>query len=112
MTFSTVAQNHMVYADCDDGTDVWVIDPKTEKIVATVKIPEAPEKLEYDGGTNRIYQNIKSNSTVQVIDPTTNKVEKSIDTAPATGPHGLAIDAKRSRVYSAGNNGKLVGDRF
>ncbi len=100
--------NHMVYADCDDGTDVWVIDPKTEKIVATVKIPEAPEKLEYDSGTKRIYQNIKSNGTVQVIDPVTNKVEKFIETAPATGPHGLAIDVKRSRVYSAGNNGKLV----
>jgi DNA-binding beta-propeller fold protein YncE len=87
---------------------VWVIDPKTEKMVATIKIPEAPEKLEYDRETKRIYQNIKSNHSVQVIDPTTNMVEKSIDTAPAIGPHGLAIDTKRSRVYSAGNNGKLV----
>jgi YVTN family beta-propeller protein len=102
------AGNKMVYADCDDGTDVWVIDPKTEKIVTTIKIPEAPEKLEYDRGTKRIYQNIKSNNTIQVIDPETNKVEKSIETAPATGPHGLAIDSKRARVYSAGNNGKLV----
>ena len=100
--------NRMVYADCDDGTEVWVIDPMTDKVVATVKIPEAPEKLEYDRGTKRIYQNIKSNNTVQVIDPASNKVEKSIDTAPATGPHGLAIDAKRGKVYSAGNNGKLV----
>jgi DNA-binding beta-propeller fold protein YncE len=102
------AGNQMVYADCDDGTDVWVIDPKTEKIVATIKIPEAPEKLEYDRDSKRIYQNIKSNHTVQVIDPTSNTVEKSIDTDPAMGPHGLAIDSKRSRIYSAGNNGKLV----
>jgi|SRR5579871_1065657 len=101
-------KNGMVYADHDDGTDVWVIDPKTEKIVDTVKIPEAPEKIEYDRTSDRLYQNIKSNNTVQVIDPSTNKVEKSFDTAPATGPHGLAIDGKTQRLFSAGSNGKLV----
>ena len=102
------SKNGMVYADHDDGEDVWVIDAKTEKIVATVKIPTAPEKLEYDKTSGRIYQNIKSNSTVQVIDPATNKVEKTFDTAPATGPHGLAIDTKAQRLFSAGSNGKFV----
>jgi DNA-binding beta-propeller fold protein YncE len=102
------AKNGMIYADHDDGTDVWVIDPKTEKIVATIKIPEAPEKLEYDRTSDRIYQNIKSNNTVQVIDPATNKVEKALDTAPAVGPHGLAIDGKNQRLFTAGSNGKLV----
>ena len=102
------AKNGMIYADHDDGPDVWVIDPKTEKIVATVKIPEAPEKLEYDRGSERIYQNIKSNNTVQVIDPTTNKVEKIFETAPVVGPHGLAIDRKGQRLFTAGSNGKLA----
>ncbi len=101
-------KNGMIYADHDDGEDVWVIDPKTEKIVDTVKIPTAPEKLEYDRTSDRIYQNIKSNSTVQVIDPATNKVEKTFDTAPAVGPHGLAIDGKTQKLFSAGSNGKLV----
>lgn len=101
-------KNGMIYADHDDGEDVWVIDPKTEKIVGTVTIPTAPEKIEYDRTSERIYQNIKSNNTVQVIDPATNKVEKTFDTAPATGPHGLAIDSKAQRLYSAGSNGKLV----
>ncbi len=100
--------NGMVYADHDDGTEVWVIDAKTEKIVATVTIPTAPEKIVYDRASQRIYQNIKSNNTVQVIDPVTNKVEKTFDTSPATGPHGLAIDTKTQRLFSAGNNGKLV----
>jgi DNA-binding beta-propeller fold protein YncE len=45
---------------------------------------------------------------VQVIDPSTNKVEKTFDTAPATGPHGLVIDSKTQRLFSAGSNGKLV----
>jgi len=62
----------------------------------------------YDRASERIYQNIKSNSTVQVIDPTTNKVEKTFNTAPATGPHGLAVDSAAQRLYTAGSNGKLV----
>jgi YVTN family beta-propeller protein len=102
-------KNGMVYADHDDGEDVWVIDAKTEKIVATVKIPEAPEKIAYDRTSDRIYQNIKSNNTVQVIDPATNTVEKTFDTAPATGPHGMVIDSTTQRLFSAGSNGKLVG---
>ena len=102
------SKNGMIYADHDDGEDVWVIDPRTEKIVATVKVPAAPEKIEYDKTSDRIYQNIKSNNTVQVIDPDTNKVEKTFDTAPAVGPHGLAIDGKGQRLFTAGTNGKLV----
>lgn len=101
-------KNGMVYADHDDGEDVWVINAKTAKIVGTVKIPTAPEKVEYDKASDRIYQNIKSDNTVQVIDPATNKVVKIFSTAPATGPHGLAIDTKAQRLYSAGSNGKLV----
>jgi DNA-binding beta-propeller fold protein YncE len=102
------SKNGMVYACRDNGEEVWVIDAKTEKIVATVKIPTAPEKIEYDRTSDRIYQNIKSNNTVQVIDPATNKVEKTFDTSPATGPHGLVIDSKAQRLFSAGSNGKLV----
>ncbi len=102
------SQNGMIYADHDDGEDVWVIDPKTEKIVATVTIPTAPEKIVYDKTSARIYQNIKSNNTVQVIDPTTNKVEKTFDVTPVVGPHGLAIDGKTQRLFSAGSNGKLA----
>jgi DNA-binding beta-propeller fold protein YncE len=101
-------KNGMVYADKDDGEDVWVINAKTLKLVGAVKIPTAPEKVEYDGSNGLIYQNIKSNSTVQVIDPATNKVVKVFNTAPATRPHGLAIDIKTQRLFTAGSNGKLV----
>ena len=100
--------NGMLYIDHDDGTDIWVVDTKTDKIVATITIPEAPEYLQYNKKANRIYQNIKSNNTVQVIDPATNKVEAVWKTDPATGPHGLAIDSKNQRLFTAGKNGKLV----
>ena len=101
-------KNGMLYADCDAGEEVWVIDVKTEKVVSTIKVPTAPEKLEYDKTSERIYQNIKSDNSVQVIDPATNKVEKTFKTEPMTGPHGLAIDGKAQRLFSAGSNGKLI----
>ena len=95
----------MVYADHDDGKDVWVIDPKTKKLVGSVVIPEAPEFIVYDAPTDKLYQNIKSDGTVQVIDPATNKV--SAVWQSAEGAHGLAIDHKMGRVFSAGNKGQL-----
>ncbi|MEO5714910.1 MAG: PQQ-binding-like beta-propeller repeat protein [Luteolibacter sp.] len=84
-------KNGLVYVCHDDGKDVWVIDPATGKIVASVEIGEAPEVLVYDAGADRIYQNIKSSSV-----------------APATGPHGLALDGGTHRLFVAGANGKLV----
>ncbi|MGO8673189.1 MAG: YncE family protein [Capsulimonadaceae bacterium] len=100
--------NALVYVDNDDGTLVWVIDPKTNAITTSITVAGAPEVVAYDSVTNRLYQNIKPANEVQVIDPATDAVVATWPTAPATSPHGLAIDSKRGRVYTAGKNGKLV----
>lgn len=111
-------KNGMVYADHDDGTEVWVIDAKTDKVVGSVTISGAPEFVEYAPSTDRLYQNVKTTNQIAVIDPATNKVEAAWPTAPVTSPHGLALDEKRGRVYSAGpgrvavfdiKTGKLLG---
>jgi DNA-binding beta-propeller fold protein YncE len=101
-------KNHMVYVTHDEGADVWVIDPKAAKVVATVAIPGVPEFMVYDESTDRIYLNIKDKDVVAVIDPATNKVVARWPTAPATQPHGMALDAANHRIFSAGGNGKLV----
>lgn len=92
----------------DDGTNDWVFDATTLAPVGAIKIEEAPEFLEYDKTTDRIYQNIKSTDHLQVIDPETRKVVASWNTAPMKSPHGLVLDKKAGRAYSAGKNGKLV----
>jgi YVTN family beta-propeller protein len=101
-------KNHMVYVTHDEGADVWVIDPKAAKVVATVAVPGVPEFMVYDESTDRIYLNIKNKDVVAVIDPATNKVVARWPTAPATQPHGLAVDTDNHRIFSAGGNGKLV----
>ena len=100
--------NGTIYADHDDGTEVWAIDAKSDKITGSVAIGEAPEYVQYDRKGHLLYQNIKSADEVQVIDPSTNKVVNTWPTAPATSPHGLALVTKRNWVLSAGKNGKLV----
>ena len=98
----------MLYVDQDDGDHLWVVDTKTDKIVGTVPIGGAPEFLVYDKSTDKLYQNIKSTNSVQVIDPASNTVVETWPTAPATAPHGLAVDVKGGRLFSAGRNGQLV----
>ena len=102
------AKNDRVYVDNDDGTNVWVVDPKAMAITATVTIHGAPEVMVYNSIDDHIYQNIKPKDEIVAIDPATNAVTATWSTAPARSPHGLALDSKTQRLFSAGANGTLV----
>jgi len=99
-------KNGLAYVCHDDGLEVWVVDVKASKIVATIAIPEHPEGILYDSQADRVYLNIKSASTLVVIDPAANKVVQTWPLAPAESPHGLALDW--AFLFAAGGNGKLV----
>jgi YVTN family beta-propeller protein len=101
-------KDHLLYVTHDDGNDVWVVNPKSLKVIATIAVPGVPEFMDYDSSTDRIYLNIKNKDVVAVIDPNSSRVIGLWPTAPATLPHGLAIDSKGHRIFSAGGNGKLV----
>ena len=100
-------KNGLLYADHDDGSEVWTIDPKRMKVTGSVAIAGAPEYLQYDPKLNMMYQNIKQANETDVIDPNTNKVVASWPTSPVTSPHGLAVDILNHRVFCAGQ-GKIV----
>jgi len=101
-------KNHLIYVTHDEGANVWVIDPATAKVVASIDVPGVPEFMVYDESTDRIYLNIKSADLVAVIDPNSNQTVAKWATAPATQPHGLALDTAHHRLFSAGANGKLA----
>ena len=101
-------RNGLVYVTHDDGANVWVIDPKSAQVTGSIAVPGVPEFMLYDESTDRIYLNIKSADKVAVIDPHTNTVIAQWATAPASLPHGMAVDAEHHRIFSAGGNGKLV----
>jgi DNA-binding beta-propeller fold protein YncE len=96
-----------IYMCHDESQEVWVYDAKTLNKLASVAVAGAPEWIEYDSSTDKLYQNIKPTDQVQIIDPVTRKVCAAWSTAPEKGPHGLAIDKKTGRVFSAGSNGKM-----
>ena len=98
----------VVYVDNDDGTNLWVVDPTTMKLSTAITIKEAPEYMEFDAGRDRIFQAIKSTSTVQVIDPESKKVLDEWKLGDLTSPHGLAVDRSLGRVMVVGKNGKLT----
>jgi DNA-binding beta-propeller fold protein YncE len=102
------SKHGVVYVDNDDGTNLWVVDPKEMKLVDTVAIKEAPEYMEFWSKTDKIYQAIKSTSTVQVVNAATRKVEGEWTLGELTSPHGLALDKRANLVFVAGKNGKLV----
>ncbi|MHB8637030.1 MAG: YncE family protein [Fimbriimonadaceae bacterium] len=101
-------KRNQVWVCHDDGTEDWVFDAKTLKLDASVKVDFAPEYVEYDPRTDRLYQNIKSTDKVQVIDPKTKQVVAEWPTPPMKSPHGLALDVKTGRVFAAGANGKMA----
>ncbi len=50
---------HRIYADEDDGTRIFVVDSRTMKQFAVIKIPgHKPEFLAMDPRTHQLYQNI------------------------------------------------------
>jgi DNA-binding beta-propeller fold protein YncE len=101
-------KHRLIFAGHDDGTELWVIDADSAKLVGTVVIPGPPEYLLYDAVSDRIYLNIKTTDEIVVIDPESKKIVAHWPTAPAKGPHGLALDATTRRLFSAGNNGQLA----
>jgi YVTN family beta-propeller protein len=101
-------KNHRIYVTNDEGSHVWVIDPVTAKVVDSIAIPGVPEFLVYDAAADRIYLNLKTADKVAVIDPAAGKVVALWPTAPATQPHGMALDSEHHRIFTAGGNGKLA----
>lgn len=101
-------KNHCLYIGHDNATNLWVMDTKRNKIVADITIPPGPEYVIYDPASDRVFQNIKSNDSLLVIDPVANTIKETWNTAPAKKPHGLAIDTQTKRLFCAGQNGKLA----
>ena len=102
------AKDRRIYITNDNGKALWAVDPDAKKVIATIAVPEGPECMAFDAASDRLYLNGKVTSQVSVIDTKSNKVVATWATAPAVGPHGLALDAAHGRVFVSGDNGILV----
>jgi len=99
---------HLVYVGDHDGKTGTLIDPATNKVVASIAFGGEPEYPQADPVSGLIYQNLEDSSEVVVVDPQKQAVTKRYKTAPGEGPTGLALDAANRRLFSACRNKNLV----
>ncbi len=92
---------------CNGGSeDISVIDPATNKVVATIDVKGKPETAVSDG-EGKIFINNEDKSEIEVVDINTMKLINSWSIAPGESPSGLAIDRNTKRLF-AGCDNKLL----
>ena len=103
--FDAFSQKVFVFNGHSDN--VTVLNAETNAIVATISLPGNPEFSASDG-KGKIYANLKSKSSIVVINATTFKVENVWPLAPGEEPTGLAIDNENHRLFSVCANKLMV----
>lgn len=93
----------------DDGRNLWVVSPEAGKIVSKVDLQsDSPEDLCFDEKGTRLFQAMKTASTIEVIDVAHGRSTAVWSTAPAKTPHGIAAAHEFHALLVSGGNGKMV----
>ena len=97
---------HVFVVDGDPGL-LTVIDPKTDRVVATVHVGS---KMEYAvaGDNGKVYVNGVAKREIYRVDTTTNQVDATWPIPQCEAPHGLAVDTATHRLFSSCENQRLV----
>lgn len=97
-----------IFADEDGGTQVFVVDARSFKLLGSVPIPGHDlEFLAVDPARPVLYQNIPDHDEFVEIDTQTLKVTKVVQTPELTKDHPLQFDAAYREVIVGGKNGVL-----
>jgi YVTN family beta-propeller protein len=100
------ASGHVFVINGDPGT-LTVIDPKADRVIATI---EVGGKLEFAAadGKGKLYVNGEEKKEIVRIDTRTNQADARWPIPNCESPHGLAVDAANHRVFSSCVNKVLV----
>lgn len=97
---------HVFVVDGDPGL-LTVIDPKQDRVIATVHVGN---KMEYAvaGNNGKVYVNGVEKREIYRIDTATNRVDATWPIPQCAAPHGLAVDTVTHRLFSSCENERLV----
>ena len=96
---------HIFVVEGDPGT-MTVIDPATDRAVATIQVGE---KMEYPvAGDGLVYAAGEEKSDLVRIDPRTNRVTAHWPTPDCKSPHGLAYDSADKRLFMGCANATMM----
>jgi DNA-binding beta-propeller fold protein YncE len=105
LRFDSTAQQLYVGVGKTFGS-IGIIDVKNDKIINEISLSDFPKQFELDG--NRIYVNIPSKNSIEVIDRTPNKVATSWPVTESTENVPMAIDKMHHRLFVACEPGKFI----
>lgn len=96
---------HVFITEGDPAT-VTVVDPKTDRVVATINVGE---KMEYAvGADDAVFMAGVDKRDLLKVDARTNAVVARWPTPDCEAPHGLAMDARTHRAFMGCKNSKMM----
>jgi YVTN family beta-propeller protein len=96
-----------VFAFNGRSKNVTVIDGGSLKVLATIAVSGKPEFAAHDD-KGHVFVNIEDKGTLAVIDAAGMKVTNEWPMATCEEPTGLAIDAKRGRLFAGCSGNKVM----
>ena len=103
---------HRVFTFNGRSKDGTAIDAKTGNVIAaSIAFGGKPEFAQVDG-KGHIYVNIEDKNEIVDIDARTAMISKRFPIEPCDAPTGMAIDTKKSRLYSVCSNKLMVVSDF
>ena len=102
--------NNQCYIACQKTKEIRVMDMSTDKLVATIQLPDAPQSITYSKSTHKLLVACPNDSisfpgnrgSIAVIDATTNTFIKSLKSGYE--PYGVAVDDESGKVIIANAN--------
>ena len=99
---------HRVFTFNGRSNDATAIDAKTGDVIsASIPVGGRPEFAQVDG-KGHVYANIEDKNEIIELDAKNALVAKRYSIAPCDGPSGLAINAKKDRLYSVCSNKVMI----
>jgi YVTN family beta-propeller protein len=86
-----------------------VIDPATDKVVATIIVPGTLETIASDNA-GKLFVNVEDKNEIVAVDIVKNEVIAHWTLGSAEGPTGLAIDTKTKRLFTTCDKVMIVMD--
>ena len=90
-----------------ESEDVSVIDPTSLTVVATIKLPNAPEFSQADG-KGHVYVNLEEGNAIAVINSKRLAFDHLIALKGCDGPAPLALDRANRRLFSGCGNHVMI----
>lgn len=99
---------HHVFTMNGRSGDSTAFDAKTGEVVtASIALGGKPEFAQVDG-KGHVFVNIEDKNEIVTIDAKANTVTNRYSIAPCDSPSGLAIDARKARLYSVCENKMMI----